>query len=924
VKSSGSRPTIAAALKAAAHARPEGKAAVALAALLLVGLHPVTTFSLAASFDGLLHLYRLIELDHLIGQGVWFPRWAPDFVFGFGYPIFNFYAPLAYYLSLPLHWVGLSFASSATVFFVACTFVAAVAMCALARSLLDNNWHAGIAAAVTYVYAPTHVYDNLYRSAWATVLAYALVPFILWALVRWYQSGRLRYLNALALGIAALMLSHNVTALLVLPVTGMATLAFYPLTITSASAGVTRRVVHPIVAAWFAVVAGLALSAFFWVPALAETQYVQTWRLTIPPDFDFHTHFLSPAEWIAWPAPAEVGRINPDLVNTIGPVHAILAAAGLLGILVLSRKAPPRVIPLAFFGLVLAAALGMTIPFSTPIWERASLLASLQFPHRFLELAAPAVAILAAVAIATLPVRLQLGTGLVACAALVIAAVPFLYPRPQPPIDPNPTLADMLAHEHMTGALGTTASGEYFPIAVQFIPRSSAFEDAIAIGSNPQRFESRSLPPGARIVAQQAGPLSYELQIETPRLFTATFRHFYFPGWQGYVDGQPVSTTPSQGQGLSTFEVPAGTHQIALAFGSTPARDAATLISIGACGIAALWLAIRWPRRTGRKAKTIRAESQAPALNAHIAPYVWLGLALAVFKVGLADRVDTPLRTTFDGVHVPTVQYARQIRLGDSMTWLGYDLLQGSVTAGEPLFLTLYWQADQVVGTVFSSFAHVVDEQANLYAQQDNLHPGGAPTTTWRAREYDVDRHLIAIPAGTPPGEYWVEAGLYDPRNGARLQRDSAGPGEPLDRLLIGPIHVLKSAQPASISALQINQPRDAAWAGGLRLLGFTTERDRLPADDFLRVALFWQADSAPLLAASMSLRLVDEQGRTVVMQHSRPSNDRYPTLLWSAGERVRDNRALWAPAALPSGSYHLQLNVDLDDQWLDLGTIRK
>ena len=552
----------------------------------------MTTFSLAASFDGLLHLYRLIELDHLISEGVLFPRWAPDFVYGFGYPIFNFYAPLSYYLSVPLHWAGLSFASTATVFFVGCTFAAAVAMCALARSLLGNNWHAGIAAAIAYVYAPTHLYDNLYRSAWATVLAYALAPCIFWALVRWYQSGRRRYLTVFAAGIAALMLSHNVTALLVLPVTGLATLAFYPLIEThdgTVSAHSRRR---RILLAWLAILLGLALSAFFWVPALLETQFVQTWRLTIPPDFDFHTHFLSPAEWLAWPAPARSDGSIPDLVNTVGPIHALLAAAGLLGILRLARRDRRLLMPLVFFGAVLAAALLMTLPLSAPIWEGIGLLGSLQFPHRFLELAAPAMAVLAGASIAALPGRLRPWASLVACMALVISAVPFLYPRPQPPIDPNPTLADMLAHEHTTGALGTTASGEYFPSAVQFIPRNSTFEEAIAIGANPQRFESRSLPAGGRIVAQQAGPLSYELQIETPRDFTATFRHFYFPGWQGYVDGQPVPTAPSQGQGLSTFAVPAGAHQIALRFGSTPARDAATLLSLGACGFALLWLGL--------------------------------------------------------------------------------------------------------------------------------------------------------------------------------------------------------------------------------------------------------------------------------------------------------------------------------------------
>ena len=258
------------------------------------------------------------------------------------------------------------------------------------------------------------------------------------------------------------------------------------------------------------------------------------------------------------------------------------------------------------------------------------------------------------------------------------------------------------------------------------------------------------------------------------------------------------------------------------------------------------------------------------------------------------------------------------------MTWLGYDLPRDSVEPGEALALTLYWGTDQATSTVYSAFAHLVDERANLYAQQDNLHPGGAPTTTWRAHEYDVDRHSIAIPAGTPPGDYMVEAGLYDPRNGARLQRDNAAPGEPLDRLLIGPIHVRKSAQPATLSALQVHEARDVVWAGGLRLLGFTLERDTLPSDDFLRVALFWQADTAPLPPISMSIRLLDEQGRSVAVQQGQPSNDRYPTGLWSLKETVRDNRALWAPGTLPSGTYRLQLNVDRDNQWLELGTIRK
>ncbi|MEP7199472.1 MAG: hypothetical protein ABI874_06625, partial [Chloroflexota bacterium] len=650
---------------------------------------------------------------------------------------------------------------------------------------------------------------------------------------------------------------------------------------------------------------GFALSAFFWLPALVETQYIQTWRLTIPPDFDFHTHFLSVRDWFAWPAPAVVGLINPDLVNTVGPMQLLLALGSIVVTLdaLFARRStvgrnPSSVNTVhgsrftAYFAIVLIASLTMTLPQSAWLWERVPLLASLQFPHRFLGVTALCAAILSAAWVHAVSSRWRMAVSLALCALLIVTAMPFLYPRPQPPINPNPTLADALAHEHQTGALGTTASGEYFPTWVQFIPKSSPFEEAIVGGENPQRFESRSLPPGARISASQTGPLSFALTVDTPSTFKATFRHFYFPGWQGFVDDQPVTTTPSAGQGLATFDVPVGQHRIALVFGSTPIRDVATLVSVMAAIAGVSLIAYRASRIAYRKSRITHHALHITHHALRITPYIALGLALLLFKLVIADRFDTPLRVTFDAKRVPTVQYARAVPLGDAVTWLGYDLASDDVQPEQSLGLTIYWGTDRDLDSVYSSFAHIVDERANLYAQKDNLHPGGAPTTTWRAREYDVDRHLIEIPLGTPPGDYWIEIGLYDPHGGARLLRASAAPGEPLDRILIGPIHVRKAAQPPLLSAFSLTRPLDFAWPNGLRLLGFNIERDQLPADDFLRVALYWRADAVQSASSRLTLRLFDAQSREAASQNSEPSNDRYPTTLWSAGEIVRDNRA--------------------------------
>ena len=38
----------------------------------------------------------------LVRGGEFYPRWAPNFFHGYGYPIFNYYAPLTYYLALPV------------------------------------------------------------------------------------------------------------------------------------------------------------------------------------------------------------------------------------------------------------------------------------------------------------------------------------------------------------------------------------------------------------------------------------------------------------------------------------------------------------------------------------------------------------------------------------------------------------------------------------------------------------------------------------------------------------------------------------------------------------------------------------------------------------------------------------------------------
>src|SRR5512143_792410 len=82
---------------------------LALIAFWLPLLGPLVQPGMATcSHDGMLHLFRAFQLDALVRQGMLWPRWLPGMVFGYGYPLFNFYPALSLYPVLILQRLGLS------------------------------------------------------------------------------------------------------------------------------------------------------------------------------------------------------------------------------------------------------------------------------------------------------------------------------------------------------------------------------------------------------------------------------------------------------------------------------------------------------------------------------------------------------------------------------------------------------------------------------------------------------------------------------------------------------------------------------------------------------------------------------------------------------------------------------------------------
>jgi hypothetical protein len=119
--------------------------------------------------------------------------------------------------------------------------------------------------------------------------------------------------------------------------------------------------------------------------------------------------------------------------------------------------------------------------------------------------------------------------------------------------------------------------------------------------------------------------------------------------------------------------------------------------------------------------------------------------------------------------------------------------IPSTLQPGQPLPVTLAWQALGKIDAYYSVYVKLIDAQGNTVAGWDGQPGNGqTPTLTWVPGEMVNDVVNLAIPAGTPRGEYTVEVGMYRAEDLARallLGSGDAG-AELLDRVTLGTIRV--------------------------------------------------------------------------------------------------------------------------------------
>lgn len=542
-------------------------------------------------------VYFLFQFDKAIRDGVWYPRWAPDFAFGQGYPFFNIYGPLSSYSGQIFLFLGFDYVTAVKIVFGLSAILSGLTMYFFVRHLLGPA--AGLIAGLSYVYIPYHLLDLYVRAALAESVAFVFVPLVLWAFYLVTSQPSLRNVIWGAFAYAGLVFTSNLVTFLFTPF-----LAVYVLIMLLVK-GINFDIIRRGIPAAAVVGLGLSLSSIFFLPLVFERQYIDVSQWTdgggrfVYQSFFVDLYQLFSPHWgfgIAVPGP------DDDLSYQLGLAAVILFALSFWAVPRLENQAAR--LTLRFMqGLVVVITLLM-LSISLPAWEILPLADLAQFPWRLLVITAPGLAVLAgsvAASVGQQEKRQVLHNIIPLSLLIILASYPYLQAQLR---DPYPTegpvnLANLFRFQQSANELTGVTSW------VKEIPTWSALAEVVIQGGD---INTRVLQNEVNLGdTPLMGVHSFEIDSvhEFVWVFAAddqqavTFYIPYHPGWTAtlYEDtapeapdlfpygriGRPISyptIRATDPEGWMVVPVPEGSHFLELRFKDTPIRIVGKWVSL--------------------------------------------------------------------------------------------------------------------------------------------------------------------------------------------------------------------------------------------------------------------------------------------------------------------------------------------------------
>ncbi len=515
---------------------------IAISALPFVSLF--STPLAPHTHDSPVHFARMAAYYKALVDGQILPRWAGELNYGYGMPLFNFIYPLPYLItSLPLS-LGAGLVLSFKIALILSFILSGVFMYLFTVRFLKNNTRALIAT-LLYQFAPFHLVDLLVRGDLAEGLAIAFLPLVLYAVTYGFEEKNTRH-SIMFTGLTTFLLitSHNSMSLVFFGIAALFALIFAP---------EHRKRLQ----AFLGLIAGLTLSAFYWLPAIVERKF--TYGDLFMKDM-FLSHF-APIQNFFLPNFTNAENLQTGgIAVSFGLIQVIVLLIAIVSLIKKSVRDRNNRSIIWFSLAITAASLFVMQPMSTIFWTHVPILRMFQFPWRFLNVVTFALALLGGIVL----IQKRVSSWYIAGLALIIIGSSLVYFRPPLGFDP------INEPYYWNYPLNTTYFGE-----------TDVIWSAGPAGSYPEnRFE----------VIGGDGTIENPVKRQTIHTFTVNAqtdvqvvdRTQYFPGWRVYSDGKkiPVEFQDQNWRGLITFRLTPGIHVIRVVWENSPVRSIAIAISI--------------------------------------------------------------------------------------------------------------------------------------------------------------------------------------------------------------------------------------------------------------------------------------------------------------------------------------------------------
>ena len=824
----------------------------------------------------LLHMHRAAAMARAFEQGVFWPRWFPIAYQGLGAPVFHHYSPGFHWLVAATHLSGFRLDESVKLIFTAAFVLSGICTYAWLRRTFSVQ--ASLVGVALYLAQPKFLLRGIYYFGdYPQMLGMLLLPVCLWAIDALHSKGNpWNWLFAVC-SLTALVFSHNITTLM-----GSFVLLIYWLMLAilyGRRDGLLRCALAALTAA--------ALSAIFWLPAVADLSLVQIDDARSG-YFSIGNHFLSLRELLQLqPVFLDSRAGNPLTLpsSAFGWPQMLAVVAGLLSALFVGRR-DLRV--WGFFGGLFALAmLTLTLPVSEPVWHAIPGLIFLQFPFRLVPIATLGAVAAGVVAIDSWSERRRWVPTLVLLIGSILVLFPYLFPRLVS--ISGTTLVEALSaeesldYERTFGLWGFAASKE-------FLVKGADLGYARGEKIEPQAAKLTWQSPH-RAVADLSGQAESMLRLH------------YHPGWSA---GQRATLTPGLGgwtevKDLQTPELP-----LVIRWKGTVWEQRGKLL--GMFGLLAtlvgfLFFVMRWRRGERSDWGVKRAEDLSSSQFVPLMAGCVLTFLMVRYLLGWT--VGGPFLWHSSPGEVPFGVEGQPKTLGDSktgqMTLIGWKLLSSSnPKPGDTVLVRFFWQAQEQMDRNLRTILHLYTPSLQQSWATENEGAIRPPTSVWDPASYYIETMRLTLPTDIPPVTYSLVTGLSS-SSGERFHV----PGS-----LDGLMHLREmSVAPLRPGRFQRVRPSTVASGGtddGLQLQGY----DLFDGPAGYSFRLFWETGQGVDKDWVTYVHLSDSRGELVAQFDGPALAGLEPTSMWKPNSLYIDSRKLELPANLVPATYLLRVGL--------------